>query len=608
MPEGPVPEGSVKHVGSGWLRMGALVLLGACSGEQQAGPPLTTVDGGDPVAADSGGPMGPDSTVPGADSGEPNPTPGEGGTDPDCGGDPCPPDECEGGCGQHGACDQGACSCQVGYAGDVCDECATGWHRSSDGDTCTQSLCDPNPCAGGPGACSEADGSCCVSGCAAGATECMDGQVRECAAMDGCGAWGDWTACELGVCSDDGVLCAPATEVRIEQWGTSSGDAARGLTAGGPGEVFLVGTVGLGIDGESFAGASDILLASRHATAANNYSRLWGTQGLDLGYAAARLPSGDVFVTGAVGGDLDTGLAAPADAVVLQLLPSGQRGFSTQWGGAGSEYVLAIAASADHGVFVTGSTSGGIEQDSLGEEDAFVSRLSLTGELQWTAEFGTSREDSGTAVAVSASGAVFVTGYTYRDLDGDGTETEAAGGKDAFLVKLSGTGEVLWRRQWGTFGSDTTTGVVVDAQGDVLVVGGAGGDLGRTGTGGIFLGKWTTDGDELWIEQWGGSAIARDVELDSEGRVIVGGWASGPVDGQSHAGGRDAFVSIWTQSGSTTRERVSTQMFGTVEDDSAWGVAAGPDGAIYLGGGTAGAFPGHQSAGGDDFFIVRLEP
>jgi len=52
------------------------------------------------------------------------------------------PGVCSLDCSNHGECQAGICTCDLGHAGASCADCAAGWHRVTDGDgACTQSLC-----------------------------------------------------------------------------------------------------------------------------------------------------------------------------------------------------------------------------------------------------------------------------------------------------------------------------------------------------------------------------------------------------------------------------------------------------------------------------------
>lgn len=77
-------------------------------------------------------------------------------------------DTCNGNasCNFNGTCDDSSgtivCSCSTGYAGITCAQCDTGYHLGGDGVTCTQDVCDPNPCTDpNKGICTDAGGPTC---------------------------------------------------------------------------------------------------------------------------------------------------------------------------------------------------------------------------------------------------------------------------------------------------------------------------------------------------------------------------------------------------------------------------------------------------------------
>ena len=87
-----------------------------------------------------------------------------------------------------------------------------------------------------------------------------------------------------------------------------------------------------------------------------------------------------------------------------------------------------------------------------------------------------------------------------------------------------------------------------------------------------------------------------------QGEVYVAGWTRGALPGQTRLGSSDAFLRKYDPDGN----EVWTRQFGTSWGDSAWGVAAGPQGEVYVAGFTRGALPGQTSAGMSDVFIVKF--
>jgi len=98
----------------------------------------------------------------------------------------------------------------------------------------------------------------------------------------------------------------------------------------------------------------------------------------------------------------------------------------------------------------------------------------------WTRQWGTDKSAVGYSVAVDSSGNVFVTGYTDGDIDGNTN----SGVEDIFLTKFDNDGEKLWTKQWGTDKHDDSTSVAVDSNDNIYVTGYTYGDLeGNTSVG-----------------------------------------------------------------------------------------------------------------------------
>ena len=77
--------------------------------------------------------------------------------------------------------------------------------------------------------------------------------------------------------------------------------------------------------------------------------------------------------------------------------------------------------------------------------------LSITATKQW----GTSASDIGQAIAIDATGNVYVAGDTWGSYDG--STNEPADWADVFLTKWDATGVLAWTQQLGTLYEDTCT-------------------------------------------------------------------------------------------------------------------------------------------------------
>ena len=68
---------------------------------------------------------------------------------------------------------------------------------------------------------------------------------------------------------------------------------------------------------------------------------------------------------------------------------------------------------------------------------------------------------------------MYVTGSTEGSFDGYSN----AGGRDSTVIKFSSSGEIAWSRQIGTTKNDEGNALVLDSKGNVLVVGTTEGDF-----------------------------------------------------------------------------------------------------------------------------------
>lgn len=126
------------------------------------------------------------------------------------------------------------------------------------------------------------------------------------------------------------------------------------------------------------------------------------------------------------------------------------------------------------GVYVGGETSGALPgQSGLGGTDAYLRRYSSEGSEIWTHQIGTNDFDRAWGVSEDGGGGLYVTGSTGGVMPGQ----VAMGDLDAFVGKYDTDGDELWIRQFGTGGFDEAFSVTVDTSGTLYVVGATDGAL-----------------------------------------------------------------------------------------------------------------------------------
>jgi hypothetical protein len=333
-----------------------------------------------------------------------------------------------------------------------------------------------------------------------------------------------------------------------------------------------------------------------------DWSRQFGTGGLDVSWGVSTDPSGNAFVAGAVGGQLPHQThRGGTDAFVRAFDASGTVLWTRQFGTRNYDAAFQTAVDAT-GVYVAGETAGRLGTSSLGGFDAFVRKYDPAGALLWTRQFGTSRVDFANNIVVDGT-QIYVVGATFGHFPGQSQRGEG----DAFLAAFTLDGTRVWIHQFGTRQHDVGYADVVDATG-VYTIGTTGGQLPseqRVGELDAMVHRFELDGTLVWAEQLGTPAVDRafGVAVDA-GALYVGGPTDGRFPGTTNHRGTDAWLQRMSKDDGSA---VWTSQFGGGGDDAVnWIVLAGT--SVYAGGSTASAFGGASSLGGIDGYVRSFDP
>jgi uncharacterized delta-60 repeat protein len=384
----------------------------------------------------------------------------------------------------------------------------------------------------------------------------------------------------------------------------SSNDYAYGVAIDSSGNVYVAGGTNGGLDGNTNAGNTDLFVVKYNSSGTKQWTNQLGSSSRDSANGVATDSSGNVYVTGMTNGELDGCKSAGVeDLFVVQYNSSGTKQWTNQLGSSSRDSANGVATDSSGNVYVTGTTYWKLDGNtSAGNADLFVVKYNSSGTKQWTKQLGTEKTDEARGVATDSSGNVYVTGYTDGGLDGN----TSAGRSDLFVVKYNSSGTKQWTKQLGTWDSDFANGVATDSSGNVYVTGSTYRNLdGNTSAGNadLFVVKYNSSGTKQWTKQLGSSSrdYANGIVTDSSGSVYVSGTTYGGLDGNTSAGNADLFVVKYNSSGT----KQWTKQLGTSSTDTANGVATDSSGNVYVAGGTYGGLDGNTSAGDNDLFVVK---
>jgi len=395
-----------------------------------------------------------------------------------------------------------------------------------------------------------------------------------------------------------------STSISSRQSARSSNDYAYGVATDSSGNVYVAGGTNGGLDGNTNAGNTDLFVVKYNSSGTKQWTRQLGSSSRDSANGVATDSSGNVYVTGMTNGGLDgCKNAGIEDLFVVKYNSSGTKQWTNQLGSSSRDSADDVATDSSGNIYVTGTTYSELDGNtSAGKADLFVVKYNSSGTHQWTKQLGTDRYDEARGVATDSSGNVYVTGYTEGGLDGNTNLGKA----DLFVVKYNSSGTKQWANQLGTWDTDFANGVATDSSGNVYVTGSTYRSLdGNTSAGNadLIVVKYNSSGTKQWTKQLGSSSddYANDVVTDSSGNAYVTGTTYGGLDGNTSAGNADLFVVKYNSSGT----KQWTKQLGTSSTDTANGVTTDSSGNVYVAGGTYGGLDGNTSAGVNDLFIVK---
>ncbi len=397
-------------------------------------------------------------------------------------------------------------------------------------------------------------------------------------------------------------------------------DVTENMVVDAEGNVYVTGmaasndfptTTGLPLRGSTDAFVTKILASGKNIA----WSTYLGGSGGDRGAGLALDGDGSVFVTGQTLSP-DFPLATNAfgglgDAFLARLdARDGTHTWSSYLGGGGIDFGRGVAANGT-GVYVSGQTGSpdfptknGLLAKLDGPTDSFVSKFDIaTYELVWSTFLGGESGEGAASIAINGSGTIFVAGQTgSRFFPGAGNSYR--GNYDGFVARLNASGTALdWATYLGGSGWDRPTGIALDPNGNVVVMGHTESADFPTTVGAFdrtygpnmdaFVSKLSGDNAQLvWSTFLGGSGTdyALAMTVDGQGNVWIGGstgsrnfpMTEGALD-TSTQNGLDGFAVELSPDGSTL---IWSTYLGGLQDDGIAGIAVDGAGNIYLAGTT----------------------
>ncbi len=355
------------------------------------------------------------------------------------------------------------------------------------------------------------------------------------------------------------------------------------------------------------------------------WSRTYGGSNIDVAYSACETSDGGYIATGYT---FSFG-AGQQDAYLVKTNSSGDTLWTTTFGGAAMDGAHFVRQVSDGGYVIaayTESFGGGgknfflIKTDSTGtaeytrtystplmdvayafcetnddgymfvgyrdgpsgwvKGDLWILKTDATLDTLWTREYGGTGEDYGISIQPTLDSCYIITGTT---------SSSTAGGKDVWLVKIDGSGDIIWAKIYGAALEDVGYGVNVTADNGFIITGYING-IGSWTAGDLWLLKTDSLGDTLWTKTYGGPGedFGFDVYTTFDNGYAIAGRRAGD---------------IWFLRTDSLGDTLWTKTYGGAGTESALSLYPTSDGGYIIGG-----YTDSFGSGSNDFWLLKTAP
>ncbi|TKK65545.1 T9SS type A sorting domain-containing protein [Ilyomonas limi] len=199
-------------------------------------------------------------------------------------------------------------------------------------------------------------------------------------------------------------------------------------------------------------------------------------------------------------------------------------------------FVIATSSNSNKSANKTENSYGG-------SPDYWVLKTDAQGNVLWDKTIGGSGEDYVSALDIADDGSILVGGYSWSDPSGNKTQDHR--NSDYWIVKLSGTGTLLWDKTIGSGSDDILQEIQHTSDGGFILAGNSTSGRAydksepRLGENDYWIVKLNSNGAIEWNRTFGGTgndvpyAVLED--QDEPNVYYIGGYSASPVSGNKTA-------------------------------------------------------------------------
>ncbi|WP_294207377.1 T9SS C-terminal target domain-containing protein [uncultured Chryseobacterium sp.] len=331
-------------------------------------------------------------------------------------------------------------------------------------------------------------------------------------------------------------------------FGGADGEAAFSITNTSDGGYAVTGyTVSNNGDVSGSHGSGDIWIVKFNVKGFIEWQKTLGGTNFETGFSIIQTSDGGYAIAGETrsnNGDVSIN-KGKKDMWVVKLSSMGLIEWQKTLGGTENEEAKSIIQSSDGGYVVagwTGSNNGDVSGNH-GGSDMWVVKLNGTGTILWEKILGETKDDGAFSIIQTTDGGYAVAGYTGLAIGYNAVPS------DMWVVKLNATGALEWQKTLGGSGNDEAHSIIQTGDGGYGMVGRTqsnNGDVsGNHGGFDIWVAKLNATGALEWQKTLGGSNNDDGrsiIRTVDGGYIMIGSTQSNDGDVSGNHGGFDIWV------------------------------------------------------------------
>lgn len=426
--------------------------------------------------------------------------------------------------------------------------------------------------------------------------------------------------------------------VNIDWQQAAGGTATDGVYKMSPtsdGGVIAGGYTYSGISGnktDATYGMGDYWVVKYDAAGNLQWQKTYGGSGYDKLEDIVQTSDGGYLLGGysnsPVSGNKTEGLVSGSmDIWVLKIDAAGTIIWQNDIGGSQSDYLGSIRETSDGGCIVGAYSSSPVSGDKTeagkGLTDYWVIKLNSSGNIAWQNTIGGTGSDYCFNAAPTSDGGYLVSGYSNSPISFDKTEsyTGAVANEDVWLMKLDGTGNIIWQNVIGGTGIDVPYEMKVTPDGGAIIAAQsdspASGDKTENTVSGLVgdLDYWVIKVSSSGLVEWNntiGGTVAdycHGLALMPDGGYVISGYSFSPAGGDVTTGSFSGTSDYWVVRLNSAGTVMYDKMLGGSGTEYNYDVTVTTDGKIVAGGTSSSNISGNKTSnsyGVYDFWIVKL--